>query len=143
MVLAYGDDTMNTQTKAFAKSNLKTGMVVRMRGGSYEADKFNGLCLVVADCLIQSYDPEPLDCYNNDLSHRSFNQLDIIEVFEVTSALGKPLEKIEQWGLKSIWKCPEQTRKLKKQIAELNAEKEKLMLQVREIDGKITELESK
>lgn len=137
MTLAYGEN-MN-KDKEFTKSDLKTGMVVRMRGGSYEADLFGGLCVVIADCLIQSNVHEPLETYNNDLIHRSFNQFDIVEVFEVISTVGRPLEKIQQWGLKSVWKRNELTEQLRK----LNAEKDKLLLKVKEIDGKIAELESK
>lgn len=133
MALAYGVN------KEFTKSDLKTGMVVKMRGGSYEADLFGGLCLVIADCLMQSDGHEPLVSYNSSLKHAEQNTFDIVEVFEVISTVGRPLEKIQQWDLKSIWKRNELTEQLRK----LSAEKDKLLLKVKEIDSKIAELESK
>lgn len=133
MALAYGVN------KEFTKADLKTGMVVKMRGGSYEADLFGGLCLVIADCLMQSDGHEPLVSYNSSLKHAEQNTFDIVEVFEVISTVGRPLEKIQQWDLKSVWKRNELTEQLRK----LNAEKDKLLLKVKEIDSKITELKSK
>lgn len=133
MVLTYGAN------KEFTKSDLKTGMVVKMRGGSYEANKYNGLCLVIADCLMQSDGHEPLVSYNSSLKHVIQNTFDIVEVFEVVSTLTKPLKNIQEWDLKSVWKRNELTE----QLIKLNAEKDKLLLKVKEIDSKITELESK
>lgn len=139
MTLAYGEDMMNTQTKEFTKADLKDGMVVKLRGGSYNADKYKGLMLVVGESLQQATEHERLDNYLDDLKSEFYEVLDIVEVFEVIST-GCPLNQIQDWALRSIWKRSEQTQQ-QKQLAELKAAQEQLLLQAREIADKIDALQ--
>ena len=136
MTLAYGDNTM----KEFTKSELKDGMVVKLRGGTSNADKYGGLMLVVGQSLQQATEYDRLDEYLDNLKSKSYAVLDIVEVFEVGDTGRNSLSQIQDWVLKSIWKRPEQTQQ-QKQLAELKAAQEQLMLQAKDITDKIDALQ--
>lgn len=109
----------------FTKADLKTGMVVKYRGGHDQSDKENGLRLVITDTLILSDEFNQLYNYGDDLKHSHHNELDIMEVYEVIGNVSS-LQKITTWQLKSIWKRPEQTTQ-QKAILELEAKQQELI----------------
>ena len=72
------DDDMLIPYK-FGKMDLKTGMVVETKG--------NGVYLVFGNRLISFSGYEPLSYYNEDLSHSTNNDFDIIRCFDISDTV--------------------------------------------------------
>lgn len=118
MTLAYGEDTMSTQ-KEFTKSELKDGMVVVYRDGDERYVFGDTLFLLHEGLGAQLYR------FNEDLTHLEYETMDIVEV---------------KYMGESLWKRSEQTEQ-QKQLAELKAAQEQLLLQAKEISDKIDALQ--
>ena len=126
----------------FTKADLKTGMVVKYRGGNFYADKYNGLSLVVGDILVQADEYGQLSTKHDNLLSDYKPDFDIVEVFEVVSA--KSLEIITNWQLKSIWKRPEpisaQQQAIRDGIVALEAKQQELIEAAKAIASDIAKL---
>ena len=121
----------------FTKANLKDGMVVKLRGGCEYSESGDGLYLVLGDKYSNQMGHVEACGYCDNLTSYSFISFDIVEVFEVECA---SVLVITQMKLKSIWKRSEQTGQLK-QLSELKAAQEQLMLQAKDIADKIAALQ--
>lgn len=126
----------------FTKADLKTGMVVKYRGGNSYAHKYNGLSLVVGDILMQADEYGQLSTEHDNLLSDYKPDFDIVEVFEVVSA--KSLETITNWQLKSLWKRPEpisaQQQAIRDGIVALEAKQQELIDQAEKIKADILKL---
>lgn len=124
--------------KQFTKSDLKTGMVVKHRGGCCYSNKYGGLNLVVKDSFIQA-DEFCLICnYNQDLTSEDFTELDIVEVFEVLQSQYN-LKNITSWKLKSIWKREEKLEVPSPEQIEI----EKIQAEMQQLNKRLGELKAK
>lgn len=119
--------------KQFTKDDLKTGMVIKYRGGSVESDKYGRLALVVGDHLVQANEYDDLGRYTDDLLCNG--TLDIVEVFDVVN-LSTGLSCIFSWKLKSIWKREEKSPE-QIEIENIQLEMDKLNRRLGELKGKI------
>ena len=135
MTLAYGDNMMNTQKAAFTKSELKDGMFVRLSNGNiYIHTKGN---------LLSASGWMPVESYKDNLKHSYDDDWSISHVMELkhnSEKLGYGFSKIGDFEYKYIWKRSEQTEQ-KKQLTELKAAQEQLLLQAKEIADKIDALQ--
>lgn len=117
-------EILGMKPKQFAKSELKDGMVVLLRG-------HNDRHVVINNRLVAYDGWMDLDSYDNNLLEKDVpdNQFDVVEVFEVISLSNLA---INQWQLKSIWKREEKSQTqleieaIQKQVNELNARLETL-----------------
>lgn len=110
----------------FTKAELKTGMVVKVKGGSYNSDKYGKLLLVVGNSLQQATEYELLSLYLDDLTCTSHPEYDIVEVFEVVNS-ALPINRIQDWQLKSIWKRPEPISAQQQAILDLEVKQQELI----------------
>lgn len=132
------DEVMRRLNMTFTKADLKTGMVVKVKGGSYNSDKYGKLLLVVGNSLQQATEYDLLSLYLDDLTCTSHPAYDIVEVFEVVNS-ALPINRIQDWQLKSIWKRPAQTPQ-QKALAELEAKQQELIDQAEKIKADILKL---
>lgn len=123
----------------FTKADLRDGMVVKVRGGSYNADKYGKLLLVVGNSLQQATEYELLSIYLDDLTCTSHPTYDIMEVFEVVNS-ALPINRIQDWQLKSLWKRPEPISAQQQAIIELEAKQQELIDQAEKIKVDILKL---
>lgn len=132
------DEVMGRLNMTFTKADLKTGMVVKYRGGNSYADKYNGLSLVVGDILMQADEYGQLSTKHDNLLSDYKPDFDIVEVFEVVSA--KSLETITNWQLNSIWKRAEPISAQQQAILDLEVKQQELIEQAEKIKADILKL---
>ena len=137
MKLANMEEYMGTVK--FTKADLKTGMVVKVKGGSYNSDKYGKLLLVVGNSLQQATEYELLSLYLDDLTCTSHPEYDIVEVFEVVNA-ALPINRIQDWQLKSLWKRPELISAQQQAILDLEAKQQELIEAAKSIAEDIAKL---
>lgn len=115
--------------KQFTKSDLKNGMVVRIR-----TDKSAHTYLVLFSRLVAANSHLELADYDENLIDIDDPMWDIVEVLEL-AAPARSLA-MENWDLKSIWKREEKSpaqleiEQIQKQMDELNTRLETLKASV-------------
>ena len=131
-----GEDNMSNN---FTKANLKDGMVVKLRGGCVYSEFSGRFYLVLGTKYVNQQSHLYGRYYSEDLKNKycSSGEFDIVEVFEIEAAYSLDFEHME---LKSIWRRSEQTEQ-QKQLSELKAAQDQLMLQAKDITDKIAALQ--
>lgn len=122
-------------TKAdFTKSSLKDGMFIRLRNEK--------IFILTQGNLLNGSGWMPLESYNVDLKHPddSWSIMEAMELKQNSKKLSYGFSKIEQFEYNSIWQRPEQTEQ-QKQLSDLKAAQEELLLKAKEIGDKIVALQ--
>lgn len=130
MTLAYGDSTM----KAFTKADLKDGMFVRLTNGN--------IYLKVKGNLFSHCGFMELCCYDENLNRpdKNWSVAEVMEIAESAGDVSLGFEKMDKFNYRSIWKRSEQTEQ-QKQLVELKAAQEELLLKAQEINDKIVAMQ--
>ncbi len=136
------DELMGRLNMTFTKADLRDGMVVKVKGGSYNSDKYGKLLLVVGNSLQQATEYELLSLYLDDLTCVSHPEYDIVEVFEVVNS-ALPINRIQDWQLKSVWKRPEPISAQQQAILDLEAKQQELIEAAKVIASDIAKLKGK
>ena len=112
--------------KEFTKSDLKTGMFVKLRDGDFN---------IVLDDIISGEGWGELSNYNDDMLNKVYDIFDIVAVYERIKD-GALSDYLEGQSLKIIWERTEQTE-AQKEMEVLQEQAKALQEQITKLQGKL------
>ncbi len=115
------------KTMQFTKSDLKTGMFVKQRGGEFK--------VVLGDVISDDDSWAELSHYNEDMMHGNRTSLDIVAVYTTREFATMTLNLKGQF-LKNIWERTEQTE-AQKEMEVLQEQAKVLQEQITKLQGKL------